>query len=101
MESISSIIYSIYRGTPRHDEWVVACLQGAWPKLVGERLAGICRPQILESSELHIEILDPTWEEALQGLTDDLVKKLRTATGGEVQSVRFTLRPCSKKAVIH
>jgi predicted nucleic acid-binding Zn ribbon protein len=91
MESISSILYSLYRRTPRHGEWVVGCLEGTWPKLLGERLASVCRPQTLKSSVLYIEVLDSAWQEALLGVKKDLEEKLRTATGGEVQRVRFML----------
>lgn len=91
MENISSILYSLYRSTPRHGEWVVGCLEGAWPKLLGERLAGVCRPQSFKRSVLYIEVLDSVWQEALTDVKRDLEEKLRTATGGEVQRVRFLL----------
>jgi len=92
MESVSRILYSLYRGTPRHGAWVVGCLEGAWPKLLGERLASVCRPQTLKKSVLHIEVLDSAWEEALKSVRRDLEEKLRAATGGEVQRVQLMLR---------
>ena len=92
MESVSGILYTLYRGTPRHGEWVVACLDGSWQRLLGERLAAACRPHYLERSELCIEILDPAWEQALQGVKKELEEKLCAATGGEVRRVRLSLR---------
>jgi len=91
MEPISRILYSLYRGTPRHGEWVVGCLEGAWPKLLGEKLAGSCRPRTFKHSVLYIEIVDSAWQEALEDVKKDLEERLRRATGGEVQRVRFVL----------
>ncbi len=75
---------SLYRGTPNHGEWIVVCLEGAWPKLVGDRLAEICRPVAFHNSELEVEILDPDWEDAVRSIQPELLKKLRTATAGKV-----------------
>jgi len=80
---------SLYRGMPNHGEWMVACLQGAWPKLVGERLAKVCRPVALENSMLEIQIDDRDWEDALRSIQPMLLKKLQTVTSGEVTALSF------------
>ena len=85
MEKIFGLLFSLYRGTPKQGEWVVACLQGAWAKLLGDRLAGVCRPVSFGDSTLVIEILDPQWEEAIKSVTPELLEKLRSATAGEVR----------------
>ncbi len=90
MESISSVLYKLYRGTPKHGEWVVACLKGTWTNILGERLAKTCRPSSVEEKELSVEILDLAWKDALQGMREEIENKLRAATNGEVRCVRFT-----------
>lgn len=89
MKPVSSILFSLYRGTSQHEEWVLACLQGAWEGIVGKRLAGVCRPYALKGNELVVEIMDSGWLKVLRGVKKDIAGKLRTATFGEVQSVSF------------
>jgi hypothetical protein len=89
MERISSVLFKIYRGTPQHAEWMVACLQGAWPALVGERLAQVCRPVAFSKSTLVIEILDRDWESALKSTKRELLDKVRRATENEVLEISF------------
>ncbi len=93
MQPVSSVIYSLFRGSPRHDEWVVACLEGAWTGLLGERLATACKPVRFERSSLLVEVLDEAWIEPLRSCSAELLARIRTATGGEVQCVDFRLRP--------
>ncbi len=80
------------RGTPRHGEWIVACLEGAWSKLLGERLGAKCRPIRFENSELVVQLLDSGWEEAIKGIRPELLAKLRTATAGEVKKISVVSR---------
>ena len=87
MEPISSVLFKIYRGTPQHAEWMVACLQGAWPALVGERLAQVCRPVAFSKFKLTIEILDRDWEGALKSTKTQLLDKVRRATDNEVLEI--------------
>ncbi|NWG14168.1 MAG: DUF721 domain-containing protein [Acidobacteria bacterium] len=89
MEPVSEVLFSLFRGTPRHEEWVVSCLEGAWPGLLGERLACVCRPLALEKSRLVVEVLDPLWVQALADLQEEMLAKLQAATGGAVRSLRF------------
>ena len=91
MEPISSLLFKIYRGTPQHPDWMVTCLQGAWPALVGERLAQVCRPSAFDKSTLVIAIMDPDWEGALRSAQEELVEKLRLITGDEVRHLSFQL----------
>jgi hypothetical protein len=89
MKDASGILYGIYRGTQAHEPWVVACLQGAWSRLIGARLAEACRPSALRGHRLEVEVLDPTWLTALEGMRTELVERVRAATGGEVRSVEL------------
>ena len=89
MEQLFSVLLLLCRGTPKHGEWVVACLEGAWPKLLGDRLAAICRPALFEGSELAIEMLDSGWEPTIKGIKPALQEKLRHATAGEVKTIRI------------
>ena len=91
MEPIAALLFKIYRGTPQHPDWMVACMQGAWPAFVGERLARVCRPSAFNKSTLVIEIMDPEWEDALRSMQDELLEKIRLATGDEVLRLSFTV----------
>ena len=90
MKPVSHVIYSLYKGQPNHGQWVVACLEGAWPKLLGARLAAACRPAFFEKSDLRIEIFDQEWEQAARSVKQALLEKLRAATASEVKSISFT-----------
>jgi hypothetical protein len=96
LDRLFSVLLSLHRGTTRHGEWVLACLQGAWPGLLGERLAAVCRPARLEKSELVVEILNRDWEEAIKSVQPVLLEKLGTVTLGEIRSLSF----CRQSAVI-
>jgi predicted nucleic acid-binding Zn ribbon protein len=89
MKPLSDVLFGLYRGTPQHEEWVIACLEGAWPALVGDRLAGVCRPKRLEKGHLIIEISDRTWADALRGMQSELCDKIRAATRDEVRQIAF------------
>jgi hypothetical protein len=79
------ILFSLYRGTGNNNDWIVACLAEAWPKILGDRLAAVCRPVLFRNSELVIELLDNGWEGAFKSVQPDLLNKLQTATAGEVK----------------
>lgn len=87
MEQIFGILLSLYRGTSDSGDWVIVCLAGAWPRLLGDRLAAVCRPAAFRKSELVIELTDKTWEEAVRSIKPELLEKLRTATSGLIQSI--------------
>jgi len=90
VKQLFGILLGIHRGSPRHGDWVLACLEGAWTKLVGDRLAAVCRPVRLEDSELVVEVLDPNWEEAVKGVKSALQQKLDSETTGLVKTLSFT-----------
>jgi hypothetical protein len=92
MEPISSVVFKIYKGTPQHEEWMVACLQGAWPALVGETLARICTPSSFRGATLSIEVLDSDWYDALRSTQKELLQKIGSATAGEVRRLFFERR---------
>jgi hypothetical protein len=95
LEQLFGLILSLYRGKPNQDDWVVACLEGAWPRLLGDKLAAICRPASFKGSELVIEISDSEWEDAVKSVQPALLEKLRTATEGRITalSLRLGRRP--------
>lgn len=90
MKPLFAVLLGIYRGTPRHGQWVLVCLEGAWKKLVGDKLADVCRPVRLNDSELVVEILDRDWEEAVKAVESALRQKLETATTGIVKTLSFS-----------
>lgn len=69
---------------------MIACLEGAWPKLLGDRLAAVCRPVRLENADLLIEILNPEWDQAVKSVKPALIEKLQAATAGEVQTISLS-----------
>lgn len=89
MEHISTVMFSLFRGTPGHGEWVVHCLQEAWPAIVGQGIARACRPGAFEGSKLTIAVEDAAWGSALASVKDELLDKIRQATGGEVREISF------------
>ncbi len=93
MESISNTIYSLYRGTPFHSEWIVACLDGAWQGVLGDRIASTCRPRVLRGSELVVEVSDKAWFAVLTGMKQELLERIRQATGSEVRQLRLEMEP--------
>jgi hypothetical protein len=87
LEQLFDVLLSLHRGTPQYGEWVIACLEGAWPKLVGDRLARVCRPVRFFESELVIEMMDNDWEDAVKNLRPMVLEKLRAATSCEIKSI--------------
>ncbi len=87
MEPVSGVLFSLYRESPQYGDWVVASLGAAWPGIVGERLAGRCRPVRFRQPELVIEARDRVWAEALRGMKPRLLEKLRGATAGAVDDI--------------
>jgi hypothetical protein len=91
LEQVSSILFSLYRGTPDYGEWIIRCLKGVWPKLLGNRLAKVCRPARFDGSTLEIEILENDWKAAIKSVEAELLEKLRAATAGEVKKIKFSV----------
>ena len=89
MEPVSKVLYTLYRGKPIHGRWVVACLEGAWPKLLGERVAKACRPVSWDDYRLVVEVVDPVWTESLESVRDGMLERIRTATDDEVRCLAF------------
>jgi hypothetical protein len=87
LEKLFGVMMSLYRGTPNKGEWIVACLEGAWPKLLGDQLAAVCRPAAFHGAELVIEICDRNWEDAIEHIQPALLEKLRAVTAGEVATL--------------
>jgi hypothetical protein len=93
LEPLSGVLFSLFRGRPNHGQWVIACLEGTWPKLLGDRLSAVCRPVRLENADLLIEILDSEWDQAVKSVKDTLLDKLRAATADEVKTISFSRQP--------
>jgi hypothetical protein len=88
LEKLFGVLFSVCRGTPKQGEWVVACLQGAWPKIIGDRLAAVCAPASFDGSVLVIEAQDRQWEEAVRSVRPALLEKLQSVTAGEVKRIQ-------------
>jgi hypothetical protein len=87
LEQIFGVLLSLFNGQADSSEWIVACLESAWPKLVGEKLAYVCRPVSFNGKELIIEIADRGWKDAIANLQPALLKKLQTATDGRISAI--------------
>jgi predicted nucleic acid-binding Zn ribbon protein len=92
MEPISRILFTLFRGSPQRGEWIVACLEGAWAGLMGDRISQVCRPLRFENACLTIEILDAAWDETLRGMEPELLLRIRQSTGDEIRELHFTAR---------
>ena len=93
MEPLFNVLFTANREMANHGEWVVACLKGVWPKLLGDRLAAVCRPVRFENSKLIIEMLDSDWADAVKSVKPSLLDKLRATTAGEVKAIAIVGRP--------
>jgi hypothetical protein len=90
LEPLFGVLFSLFKEKPNHGQWVIACLEGAWPKLLGDRLAAVCRPARFENADLVIEILDSEWDSAVKSVKGALLDKLRAATADEVKTITFS-----------
>lgn len=89
MDRVFDILFSLQRGTPRHGQWVVECLRGAWPRLVGDRLASVCLPADLTDAVLKIEVADGAWLDTVRGVQAELQDRLYAVTLGEVKTLKI------------
>jgi len=92
LEPVSTTLFSLFKGNPNRREWVIACLEGTWAKLLGDRLAAVCRPVRFDDSDLSIEILEREWYPVFQSVKEELLDKLRAATAGEVRAITFKMQ---------
>jgi hypothetical protein len=92
MDRVSNILLSIFRETPNHGDWVVACLEGSWQGMLGESMAKACAPVALRGSLLMVEIRDPLWETTLESMKDEMSERFRNATGGVVKKIHLIRR---------
>jgi len=90
LKPLSQVLYTLFEDQPTHGQWVVACLEGSWSRVLGEKLASVCRPVTFDKSNLWIEILDRDWDQILQSIQPDLLEKLRAATANEVKGISFS-----------
>jgi len=93
MEQSFKVLCALQRGTPQYGPWVIACLAGAWSKLLGDKLAEVCRPARFDGSKLVVEILDRDWTGAVKSVQTDLLKRLQEATGGQVKTIAVVVAP--------
>jgi hypothetical protein len=92
MEPLSKILFSLYQGTPFHDEWMVGCLQGAWAGLLGDRIDKVCRPAAVRGRELVVEVFNADWLPILSGMKLKLLERIHSVTGDGVLQISFKLR---------
>jgi len=71
---------------------MVACLQGAWRGLLGEKLSSVCRPLSMRRLELVVEVSDAAWLPALSAMKSELLERIRSVTGDEVQLIFLALK---------
>lgn len=59
----------------------LAAIQGAWPELMGEAIAGVTRPVSLRNEVLTVDCSDAIWAEELSLMREDLLTRLREHLG--------------------
>ena len=89
MEQVFGVLFSLYKGKSINDEWIIACLDGAWPKLLGGKLSTVCRPASFKNSELVIDIVESGWDDAVRSVQPELLTKLTAATAGHIQRIKI------------
>ena len=87
MEPLSRVLFSLYKDEPQYEDWVISCLQRAWPSLVGPGLSKSCRPVSLRNTVLAVETTDATWQAAIRNLEKEILEKLKTETGVEIRKI--------------
>jgi hypothetical protein len=75
----------------------LASVFAAWPDLVGESVAGHCRPRALRAGRLVVVVDEPAWATQLRWLEADLLGRLAEVLGeGQVTAVEVVVgRPGS------
>ncbi len=91
MESIAKTLFLLYRQSPHHEEWIVACLEGMWRGLMGENIARVCRPIELHSGQLIVAVVDAAWHPVLSRMAPELLERIRSATDNQVQRLKLRL----------
>jgi hypothetical protein len=89
LERVFGVLFSVWRGSPNQGEWAIACLRGAWPKIIGDRLAFVSVPVSFDGSTLVIEVKDPQWEEVVSSVRSALLEKLQRATADAIKGIRI------------
>jgi predicted nucleic acid-binding Zn ribbon protein len=89
MDRAFGILFSLQRGTSHHGKWIVECLNGCWAKIVGQKLAAVCRPVHLKDSVLKVEVIDDAWMDTVRSMRLELQHKLYDDTCGEVKEIRI------------
>jgi hypothetical protein len=92
MDRAFNILFTLQRGTSRHGQWVVECLRGSWPRVVGDKLASVCRPADMAGTVLTVEVIDDAWLDTVRGLQADLRDRLYSITGGEVKELKILIK---------
>jgi predicted nucleic acid-binding Zn ribbon protein len=69
-------------GAPPPD--ALATVFGAWPRLVGPRIAEHAEPVAVRDGTLVVRAQDPAWASQLRWLERELVERLADALGGGV-----------------
>lgn len=92
MERAFDILFSLQRGTSSHGQWVVECLRGSWSRLVGDKLAAVCRPAEVKDSILVIEVTDRAWLNTVRGMQTELLSRLSSGTGGEIKRLKILIK---------
>lgn len=89
MKPVSDVIFTLFQGTPHQDEWLLACLTGAWSGMLGEPMGRVCRPQTVRGGRLVVQVLDSAWLPVLTGMHRELLERIRAATGCRLERVTF------------
>ena len=89
MDRAFGILFSLQRGTPCHEQWVVECLKGSWNSIVGQKLAAVCQPVSLKGATLRIQVLDDAWFDTVRSMRTEIQDRIRSTTCGEVKTLRF------------
>ncbi len=67
----------------------------AWPEVVGEEIAAVCRPEVIRDSVLWVRVTDPVWGQQLQFEKTALLEAVNNylQTERKVTGLRFRFDP--------
>lgn len=94
MRSFQSFFSEVLRQACADPETLVAALEGLWPHLVGEEIAGHSRPVRLRRRTLIVEVASERWARELTRLQPLLMEKTnRCWESGLIERMEFRQRP--------
>jgi len=90
---VSESLDRLLRGLGGSDGAPLRAVHGAWPELVGERVAAHAVPVLVRRGRLQVTIDDPAWATQVRFLEGDLLRRFDELLGvGVIQGIDVSVR---------